>query len=62
LSKITAWFDKYIVDGAVNLVGFATVFSGQALKYNASGQTQYYVTTILLGVVIFLGLLATSLL
>jgi len=62
LSKITAWFDKYIVDGAVNLVGFATVFSGQALKYNASGQAQYYVTTILLGVVIFLGLLATSLL
>jgi NAD(P)H-quinone oxidoreductase subunit 5 len=56
VSKITAWIDRYIVDGVVNLVGLATVFSGQSLKYNVSGQTQFYALTILLGVV-FLGLL-----
>jgi NAD(P)H-quinone oxidoreductase subunit 5 len=49
-SKITAWFDRYIVDGFVNLVGFATVISGQTLKYNTSGKTQFYALTILLGV------------
>ena len=49
-SKITAWFDRYIVDGCVNLVVLATVISGQTLKYNTSGKTQFYALTILLGV------------
>ncbi|VEP18122.1 NAD(P)H dehydrogenase, subunit NdhF3 family [Hyella patelloides LEGE 07179] len=50
LSKITSWIDRYIVDGAVNLVSLATLFSGNALKYNVSGQSQFYILTILLGV------------
>lgn len=49
-SKITAWIDRYLVDGLVNMVGFATVFSGQSLKYSASGKTQFYALTILIGV------------
>jgi NAD(P)H-quinone oxidoreductase subunit 5 len=49
-SKITAWIDRYLVDGLVNLVGLATVISGQSLKYSASGKTQFYALTILLGV------------
>ena len=49
-SKISAWIDQYIVDGLVNLVGLATVFSGQSLRYNTSGKTQFYALTILLGV------------
>ena len=49
-SQITAWIDRHIVDGFVNLVGFATVISGQSLKYNTSGKTQFYALTILLGV------------
>jgi NAD(P)H-quinone oxidoreductase subunit 5 len=57
ISKITAWFDQYLIDGAVNLVGFATMFSGQGLRYNVSGQSQFYVLTILLGMTLFLGLL-----
>jgi NAD(P)H-quinone oxidoreductase subunit 5 len=58
VSQITAWIDRYIVDGVVNLVGMVTVFSGQSLKYNVSGQTQFYVLTILLGVAL-LGLLVS---
>ena len=54
LSKITSWIDRYIVDGLVNLVSLATLFSGNALKYNVSGQSQFYILTILLGVSIFL--------
>lgn len=48
-AKFTSWFDRYVVDGAVNFVGLATIFSGQALKYNVSGQSQFYVLTILAG-------------
>lgn len=50
ISKMISWTDRYIIDGAVNLVGIVTIFSGQSLKYNVSGQTQFYALTILLGV------------
>ena len=55
-SKIVAWCDLYIVDGAVNLVGFGTLFSGQALKYSNSGQSQFYLLSIVLGTIL-LGLM-----
>ena len=51
-SKTFAWCDRYIVDGAVNLVGIGTLFSGQALKYNNSGQSQFYMLSIVLGTVL----------
>ncbi len=50
LSKISAWSDRYIVDGLVNLVGFAAIFGGQSLKYSISGQSQGYLLTILVGI------------
>ncbi|MGE5658521.1 MAG: NAD(P)H-quinone oxidoreductase subunit F [Actinomycetota bacterium] len=53
VSKTIFWIDRYLVDGFVNLVGLVTVFSGQSLKYNVSGQTQFYVLTILLGIALF---------
>jgi NAD(P)H-quinone oxidoreductase subunit 5 len=58
LSRVMAWFDRYIVDGVVNVVGLASVMGGEGLKYSASGQSQFYVLTILLGVSV-LGLLLT---
>jgi NAD(P)H-quinone oxidoreductase subunit 5 len=54
LSEVTAWIDRYVVDGLVNLVGFATLFSSEGLKYGTSGQVQSYFLTISAGV---LGLL-----
>jgi NAD(P)H-quinone oxidoreductase subunit 5 len=50
ISHFSAWFDRYIVDGIVNLVGLASLFSGETLKYSASGRSQAYMLTILLGV------------
>ena len=47
LSRISAWSDRFLVDGLVNLVGFAAIFSGQTLKYSISGQSQGYMLTIL---------------
>ncbi|NET57911.1 MAG: NAD(P)H-quinone oxidoreductase subunit F, partial [Symploca sp. SIO2E6] len=58
VSQVIAWSDRYIVDGLVNVVGMATIFSGQSLKYNVSGKGQFYALTILLGIALF-GLLIT---
>jgi NAD(P)H-quinone oxidoreductase subunit 5 len=50
VSRFSAWFDRYMVDGVVNFVGLASIFSGQSLRYSTSGQTQFYALTVLLGV------------
>ena len=52
MSRIVAWCDRYIVDGAVNLVGFSTLFGGQALRYSTSGQSQFYFLSIVLGTIL----------
>ena len=58
-SKLAAWVDRYIIDGLVNFVGMVTIFGGQSLRYSASGQSQAYVVTILLGVTILLLMITT---
>jgi NAD(P)H-quinone oxidoreductase subunit 5 len=50
LSKISAWSDRYLVDGLVNLIGFAAILGGQSLRYSVSGQSQGYLLTILVGI------------
>ncbi|ELR96245.1 NAD(P)H-quinone oxidoreductase subunit F [Gloeocapsa sp. PCC 73106] len=60
LARVTDWLDRYIVDGLVNLVSLATILSGTALKYNISGQSQFYVFTILVGVVMLLSFIFNS--
>ena len=62
VSQIISWFDRYIIDGAVNFVGLATVFGGEGLKYNVSGKSQFYILTILLGLSLFLAWFAVALL
>ncbi len=59
-SQISAWIDRNVIDGLVNLVGIATIFSGQGLKYNVSGQSQLYILTIVLGVSLLLIAIATG--
>jgi NAD(P)H-quinone oxidoreductase subunit 5 len=54
VSRMSAWFDRYILDGAVNLVGLVSIFSGESLKYSVSGQSQFYILTILLGVALLM--------
>ncbi|QDZ40292.1 NAD(P)H-quinone oxidoreductase subunit F [Euhalothece natronophila Z-M001] len=53
ISRLIAWFDQYIVDGLVNLIGLTTVLSGQGLKYNNSGVAQSYFLSIIAGVMLF---------
>jgi NAD(P)H-quinone oxidoreductase subunit 5 len=53
-SRLTAWFDRYIVDGLVNFVGVASIFSGESLKYTISGQSRNYLLTLFIGVLLSL--------
>jgi NAD(P)H-quinone oxidoreductase subunit 5 len=55
-ARVVNWFDRYIIDGLVNLVGFGTLFSSQSLRLTNSGQSQFYILSMFSGVVI-LGLL-----
>ncbi|MEL7245088.1 MAG: NAD(P)H-quinone oxidoreductase subunit F [Cyanobacteria bacterium J06629_18] len=50
LSKLTDMVDRFVVDGIVNLVGLASLGGGEGLKYSNSGQTQFYMFVVLLGV------------
>ncbi len=49
VSRVASWTDRYVVDGLANAIGFGTLFGGQSLKYSATGQSQAYVVTILVG-------------
>ncbi|BBD55166.1 NAD(P)H-quinone oxidoreductase subunit F [Planktothrix agardhii] len=57
ISAFSAWIDRYIIDGIVNAFGLATLFSGEGLKYSISGQSQFYLLTIALGVGVLMGLM-----
>ena len=61
VSKVVYWFDRYLIDGVVNFFGLATIFGGESLKYNVSGQTQFYVVSILLGLTLFIGVICLPL-
>ena len=50
LSKLTDMIDRFVVDGIVNLVGLVSLGGGEGLKYSNSGQTQFYMFVVLLGV------------
>jgi NAD(P)H-quinone oxidoreductase subunit 5 len=57
-SRLTAWLDRYVVDGLVNFVGVASLFSGESLKYTISGQSRTYLLTLFIG--LLLGLAVVS--
>ncbi len=58
LSKLTDMVDRFVVDGIVNLVGLISLGGGENLKYSNSGQTQFYMFTVLFGVGL-LGMIVT---
>ncbi|MGF1494319.1 MAG: NAD(P)H-quinone oxidoreductase subunit F [Microcoleaceae cyanobacterium] len=54
ISKLSAWIDRYVIDGVANAFGLGTIFGGESLKYSVSGQSQFYVLTIALGVALLI--------
>jgi NADH-quinone oxidoreductase subunit L len=59
-TKAVAWFDRHVVDGAVNLVGAASKAGGALLRKTVSGKVQGYALIILCGVLAALVLLVTT--
>jgi NAD(P)H-quinone oxidoreductase subunit 5 len=50
LAKGVNWVDTYVVDGVANLMGTLMLIGGQSLKYSTSGQSQFYMLTVMLGI------------
>jgi len=57
LARFSNWCDRYIVDGMVNFLGIASIFSGESLKYSITGQSQAYLLTIMVAVSLLGGVL-----
>jgi NAD(P)H-quinone oxidoreductase subunit 5 len=51
-SRAIAWLDRVVIDGAINLVGTVSLFSGDRLRYTVTGQSQQYVLTIVIGILV----------
>jgi NADH-quinone oxidoreductase subunit L len=60
VARMTAWFDRNVIDGAVDAIGQITGDSGGLLKYLQSGNVQWYAISLFVGVlalaVIFINL------
>lgn len=52
ISRLVNAIDRHVIDGLVNLIGHASLFGGEGLKYSTTGRTQFYALTILVGVVV----------
>ncbi|MGQ9454614.1 MAG: NADH-quinone oxidoreductase subunit L [Armatimonadota bacterium] len=59
VSDIWGWFDRVVVDGLVNLVGWVTKTTGSLLRYFQTGVVQHYVfLTVVALIIISLAVLA----
>ena len=54
ISTATAAFDKYVVDGLVNLMGWISSKLGQVLRNTQDGQVQVYLLVLVLSVTVWL--------
>ncbi len=59
-SKGVDWVDRFVVDGAVNMVSLALILGAEGLKYTIPGRMQLYVLTILIGLAVVAALLMQS--
>ena len=53
-SRLAFWFDRTVVDGLLNGVARFSLSSADSLKLSVSGQSQSYVLTVLVAIVLFL--------
>ena len=52
LASLTSWFDRVVVNGLVNGIGRVSLISAEGLKLGVSGQTQSYVLTAVVAIVL----------
>ena len=58
LARLIGWIDRYVVDGLMNVVGYAALVVGSSLRRLQTGLAQDYVVALFIG---FLALAAWSL-
>ena len=58
ITTAVAWFDRHVVDGAVNLVGGASKKGGDTLRRTVTGKVQGYALVVFCGVVVALAVLS----
>ncbi len=57
LAALFYWFDRYFVDGLVNLVGYAPAAGGAFLRWLQNGMVQFYALAMMLGLIVLIGAL-----
>ena len=55
MSTVLNSFDRFFIDGLANSFGLATLLSGQGLRYSTSGQSQFYMLTMVIGIIGIVG-------
>ncbi|NOY24863.1 MAG: NADH-quinone oxidoreductase subunit L [Oligoflexia bacterium] len=53
-AQVVGWFDRYIVDGLINMVAWLFIFLADRIKRFQTGRAQDYVFAVVLGVVAFI--------
>lgn len=56
LSSLCGWFDRYIVDGFVNLIAYSAKLTSQRLRTIQTGRTQDYLYGIIIAMILFFAL------
>jgi NADH-quinone oxidoreductase subunit L len=57
LASISYWFDRFIIDGLVNLVGAVPGVVGASLRSLQNGMVQFYALAMILGLLVLIGAL-----
>jgi NAD(P)H-quinone oxidoreductase subunit 5 len=52
-ARLISWFDRYVVDGAINLSGYATLRGAASLRRLQTGRSQDYVLGVVAGLLFF---------
>jgi len=59
-ARAIAWFDRYVVDGFINLAGYAALVGGQKIRRFQTGRAPDYVFAVATGVLLILAWGATG--
>lgn len=57
LARLSYWFDRYVIDGLVNLFGRIPVWTGSALRALQSGMVQFYAFAMVFGLLVLIAAL-----
>jgi len=52
LARVIGWFDRYVVDGMINLLGYVSIELGVRVRKLQSGLIRDYAFAVALGVVL----------